>query len=186
MLGEKVNSLRKAKGLTLKELGESASLSASFISQIERGLTSPTVISLAQIARALGVSPSYFFPPPPQDGPVVRAYARQPFQVAEAEVFYARMGEDFPERVMEPLVCTYPPGFVSEEFEHPGEEFVYVLEGQVVFVLSHVEYVMSTGDSIHYRSDQPHHLENRSEQPVQMVYVTTPPFLSYRARGGSK
>lgn len=186
MLGTKVNALRKAKGLTLKELGESANLSASFISQVERGLASPTVISLAQIAHALGVGPSYFFPPPPQDGPVVRSYSRHPFQVAEAEVFYARLGEDFSDRVLEPLVTTYPPGFVSEEFRHPGEEFVFVLEGQVVFVLSGVEYVMTSGDSIHYPSDQPHHLENRGEHPVHMVYVTTPPFLSYRARGGSK
>ncbi len=59
MIGKKINTLRKAQGLTLQQLGTASGLSASFLSQVERGLASPTVVSLAQIARALGASPTY-------------------------------------------------------------------------------------------------------------------------------
>ena len=178
MLGKKLNALRKAKGLTLKELGSAAELSASFISQVERGLTSPTVISLARIARALGVAPSYFFPAAPKHSPVVRKYARQPFQVNAGDIYYARLGSEFEGRKLEPLLTTYPPGFTNEKYAHTGEEFVYVVEGQVVFVVDGQEYALSAGDTIHYNAETPHHLENRSSAPVHLLYITTEPFLA--------
>ena len=178
MLGKKVHALRTSRGLTLKELADASGLSPSFLSQIERGLTSPTVISLARIAQAFEVAPSYFFPPPRASGPAVLRYARHPFQVDDNGVFYARLGGHFSGRTMEPLLATYPPGYANERYTHAGEEFVYVVEGRVVFTVDGVEYPLATGDSIHYSAETPHHFENRSDEPVQLIYVSAPPFLT--------
>lgn len=177
MIGKKINALRKYKGLTLQQVSDAANLSIAFLSQIERGLASPSVSSLASIARALEVSPSYFFPPPPSNGLVVRGYARQPFHMDNSEITYARLGGDFEERLMEPLFVTYPPRYVSERFAHVGEEFVYVLEGQLVIQLGDTKYELNSNDSIHYSSQHVHQIENPTDLPVHAIFVNTPRLL---------
>lgn len=177
MIGKKINTLRKRKGLTLQQVSEGSGLSAAFLSQVERELTSPSVASLAGIARALDVAPSFFFPPPPGEGPLVRGYARQPFRMDHAEVVYARLGGDLDARTLEPLHVTYPPGYEDEELAHAGEEFYYVLAGQLVVELGGEAYKLNPDDSLHFRSERPHRLANRGERPAQVIAVTTPALL---------
>ena len=177
MVGQKIHALRKARGMTLKQVSGRSGLSVSFLSQVERNLASPTVISLAHIAHALGVGASYFFPPPPADGQVVRSYARQPFKLEDGQVIYARLGGDFEGRTLEPLLVTYPPGFVSETFNHEGEEFLYLLEGQVTIFLEDQEYCLNPGDSMHFRSQHTHRVENPHDVPARVVFVNTPKYL---------
>lgn len=177
MVGIKIHALRKAKGMTLQQVSDRSGLSASFLSQVERDLASPTVISLAHIAHALGVGASYFLPPPPAGDLVVRSYDRQPFKLADGEVVYARLGSDFEGRTLEPLLVTYPPRFVSEVFNHDGEEFLYVLQGQVLIFFDEQEYRLNEGDSTHFASKQTHRLENPLDLPVQVVFVNTPAYI---------
>lgn len=177
MIGKKINTLRKAQGLTLQQLSNASGLSVSFISQVERELASPTVVSLAQLAHALQVSPSYFFPPPPSEGCVVRSYARHPFQLEDAAAIYARLGGDFSGRQLEPLLANYPPHFASEEFSHQGEEFLFVLRGNLMISLDGNEYCLDVGDSMHFHSSHVHRVENRGDSPTQVIFVNTPPYL---------
>lgn len=177
MIGRKINALRKQKGLTLQQVSESSGLSAAFLSQVERELTSPSVASLAGIAKALEVAPSFFFPPPQGEGLLVRGYARQPFRLDDAEVVYARLGGELPERTLEPLHVTYPAGYEGEELCHPGEEFYYVLAGQLVVELDGEEHKLNPEDSMHFRSERPHRLRNRGDLPVHLIAVTTPALL---------
>ena len=164
-------------GLTLQQVGEASGLSPAFLSQVERELTSPSVSSLASIARALSVSPSFFFPPPHGNGLLVRNYARQPFRMDDADVVYARLGGDFEARTLEPLHVTYPPNYVSEESAHSGEEFYYVLSGQLVVCLDGEKHKLNAEDSMHFSSKHPHRLENPRDVPVQIIAVTTPTLL---------
>ena len=177
MVGRKIQSLRKQKRMTLKQIGERSGLSVSFLSQVERDLASPTVISLAHIAQALGVSASFFFPPPPAENIAVRSYERQPFRLSDGKIVYARLGGDFEERTLEPLHVTYPPFFKSEVFTHPGEEFLYVLEGQLIVLLDKVEYCLNPHDSMHFYSRHIHQTENRLDIPTQVVFINTPKYL---------
>ena len=177
MIGKKINGLRKRMGLTLQQVGEASGLSPAFLSQVERELTSPSVSSLASIARALDVNPSFFFPPPHGNGLLVRGYGRQPFQMDHAEATYARLGGGFEARTLEPLHVTYPPNYVSEESTHVGEEFYYVLNGQLVVFLDGEEHKLNAEDSMHFSSRHLHRLENRGDVPVQVVAVTTPTLL---------
>ena len=177
MIGKKINALRKAKGLTLQEVSDGSGLSAAFLSQVEREKSSPSVASLASIARALDVNPSYFFPPPQGNGLLVHGYARQPFRMDDADVVYARLGGDLAERVIEPLHVTYPAGYESEELTHEGEEFYYVLAGQLTIRLDGEEYRLNAEDSMHFFSCRPHQMINRAEVPVHVIAVTTPRLL---------
>lgn len=177
MIGKRLRTLRKSKRLTLQQLGEAAGLSAAFLSQVERELTSLSVSSLSSIAQALDVSPSYFFPPPVGNGLLVRGYARLPFRMEHAEVVYARLGGGFEGRTLEPLLATYPPGYVSEISKHRGEEMYYVLSGQLLVEIDGDEHRLDADDSLHFSSERPHRLANRSDSPVHVIAVTTPTLL---------
>ena len=177
MIGKRLNALRKRMGLTLQQLGDLSGLSAAFLSQVERELTSPSVSSLASIAKALDVSPSYFFPPPQGNGIVVRGYARQPFSMDDAEVVYARLGNGYPGRTLEPLHVTYPPHYRSEQSSHEGEEFYYVLAGQLTIELDGEVHKLNADDSIHFASASKHTMANTGDVPAHVVAVTVPTLL---------
>lgn len=177
LVGQKIHALRKAKGLTLKQVSDLSGRSVSFLSQVERNLTSPTVTSLAQIAHALGVGASYFFTPPPREGQVVRSYAHQPFRLEDGEVVYARLGAEFEGRTLEPLLVAYPPHFASETSSHEGEEFLYLLEGQVMIFLEEQEYTLNPGDSMHFASRHTHRVVNPCDVPARILFVNTPKYL---------
>jgi transcriptional regulator with XRE-family HTH domain len=177
MIGKKILALRKKMGLTLQQVSENSGLSIAFLSQVERELSSPSVASLASIAKALDVNPSFFFPPPRGNGMLVQGYARQPFRMDDADVVYARLGGDFEGRMLEPLHATYPPGYESEEVVHEGEEFYYVLSGQLTVRVEEEEFTLSPEDTLHFPSRVPHRLINRGDMPVQVVAVTTPTLL---------
>ncbi len=177
MIGHQIRVLRKRRGMTLQQLGEESGLSAAFLSQVEREMTSLSVSSLASIAKALNVLPSMFFPHPNGHSVAVRGYAREPFRMDHADVVYARLGHSFDGRLLEPLFVTYPPSYRSEFSSHDGEEFYYVLNGQLAVNLDGETYKLNEGDSIHFKSDRRHQLANLSEVPVQVVAVTTPTLL---------
>lgn len=163
--------------MTLQQLGEASGLSAAFLSQVEREMTSLSVSSLSSIAKALGVLPSVFFPHPNGGGVAVRGYAREPFRMDHADVVYARLGHSFDGRLLEPLYVTYPPAYQSEFSAHEGEEFYFILSGQLVVELDGEIHKLNEGDSIHFKSDTRHQLANMSDVPVQVVAVTTPTLL---------
>lgn len=177
MIGKNILALRRKRGLTLKQVSEGSGLSTAFLSQVERELSSPSVASLASIAKALDVNPSFFFPPPQGNGLLVRGYSRHPFSMDDAEVVYARLGGDFDGRTLEPLHATYPPGYESEEVSHEGEEFYYVLGGQLIVRLEAEEFKLNREDSLHFSSRLRHRLVNRGEAPVHVIAVTTPTLL---------
>lgn len=178
LIGRQLRTLRKRQGLTLQQLGETAGLSAAFLSQVERELTSLSVSSLASIANALNVPPSFFFPHPKSDSVAVRSYEREPFRMDRADVVYARLGHSFEGRQLEPLFVTYPANYRSETSSHVGEEFYFVITGQLTVLLDGEPHKLNEGDSIHFLSDSEHQLINPSDVPVQVVVVNTPTLLS--------
>ncbi len=177
MIGKKIHTLRKAKGMTLQQMSDVSGLSVSFLSQVERDLASPTVTSLVNIAHSLEVQASYFFPQPPEENLVVRSYERHPFKLEDGKIVYARLGGDFEGRTLEPMLVTYPPEFESEWISHPGEEFIYLLEGQVKVFFDALEYTLNPHDSMHLPSNHSHRICNSYSIPAQVIFVNTPRFL---------
>lgn len=177
-IGPKINQLRIEKNMTLKDLAEKCSLSVAFISQIERGLASPAIISLNAIAEALDVDLSYFFSVPKKELSIItRSYEHKPFMVKNSNYIYSELSEHFEGRKMDVLLLTILPG--NEENypavnTHAGEEFVYVLEGIVTLVYDEKKYELYPGDSAHYSSSSPHTWRNSTNKSAKILSVNTP------------
>lgn len=177
-IGVKINEIRTSKGMTLKDLGEKSDLSISFLSQAERGLTSITINSLKKIATALDVNLNLFFNPPMSPkSMIMRSYSQEVFRIDESKLIYFNLGNDIPDRQLDPVIVTILPEQCPEEvilFDHPGEEFVYVLEGICTILLGDKQHELYPGDSIHISSTTPHNWANFTNKLVKVLAVSTP------------
>jgi transcriptional regulator with XRE-family HTH domain len=178
-LGERIKRFRLERNLTLKEVELKARVSATHVSEIERGMTSPTVGALAKIAKALGTEPSYFLQSDPYPNvSVVRKGARR---VLRYEDWGARMGclatgisharMSFLEVELEPGL-----GHNLEPLTHSGEEFIHILKGVVEIHIGPERHLLKEGDCIHSRSSEPHTIRNIGDAPSRILWVASPPF----------
>ncbi len=182
-LGKTIKRLRLEQQLTLKELGDKSSLSASCLSLIERGRTSVNLTSLQNIAVALGKDITYFFEQPPQKkANVTRSYNQPLVCVPNSNKIYHSLAGYIPGHAaqLEPLITVLTPGQHDEDeyyFSHPGEEFGYILEGTVTLVLDGETYELYPGDSYHFLSTTPHSVANNTTQIARYLGVLTPRLL---------
>lgn len=180
-IGEKINELRSMKDMTLKELSEKTSLSVSFLSQAERGLTSIAIITLQKIAESLGVELNHFFAPPAVHRPMImRSYEHEVFKASDSNHINSSLGSHFPSRQLDPMIVTILPGQKPEDvipYEHQGEEFVYVLEGIFTVLLENRQYELYPGDSMHIPSTTLHNWANFTSKLVKILSVSTPSVL---------
>lgn len=173
-LGSKIRSRRRQLGLTLDAVAQTADLSKPFLSQVERDKASPSITSLAKIARALGVSIQYFLTAPLETDTVQRADKLRFFSLDDSGKQYAALTGNIPDRQLEALLTRLPPHSTSEVTTHAGEEFFYVLQGAVTITLEGQEFEVRTGDSAHYQSTTPHLWENRGTIDTVLIWVGTP------------
>jgi Uncharacterized conserved protein, contains double-stranded beta-helix domain len=174
-IAEKIATLRKQKGYTLKELSDRAGLSISFLSQIENGSSSLAITSLKKIADALGVPIIFFFASNENHTFHVTAAEQKEFQIAGTGNQYVRLSGSFSDRSMEALKIMMPPGSnMGQKFSYVGEEFVYVMEGALQIELEGKLYMVKAGESIHYPSTIPHVWTNPEAEPNRLICVITP------------
>lgn len=183
-IGAKVKALRTAKKYTLKQLSEESGLSIGFLSQLERGLSSVAIDSLARLAEILGVSLSAFFDSTADQGqsPVCRSFEPHCSQVSPQIIQYILSNriKDFSclPRIFDlmPFASTNPDKLAMNQ--HEGEEFVYVLEGILTVYLNDCEYCLNPGDSIQIHSQNPHNWVNNTNRVVKILVINSPnPFL---------
>lgn len=175
-----INQLRTEKNMTLKDLAEKCNLSVAFLSQIERGLASPAIISLNSIAEALDVDLSYFFSIPKKNentSIITKSYEQVPFVVKHSNYIYSELSQHFEERKMEIMHEIILPG-KEENYptigSHIGEEFIYVLEGVVTLIYGDKQYELYPGDSAHYPSSVPHTWRNYTNKLAKILSINTP------------
>lgn len=179
-IGGEIKNLRKARGITLDALSDAAGLSKGYLSQIERGVSSPSVKALHSISRALGVTISWFFPPKTDDDNdlrdyVVRANARRKLTFVGGitdELLSPNLG-----RQLELLRCIFPPGSESgkEPYTHQGEEAGFVVSGRLDLRIGERHVVLNEGDSFAFASDLPHRYANTSDRECVVIWSVTPP-----------
>jgi transcriptional regulator with XRE-family HTH domain len=179
-IGSTIRRLRRERGLSLRDLGRSTGFSISFLSLVERGRSSISLTSLHTLAVALGVDMSEFFPEPqaePADSVRVNRRtgdSRLPIQGAHT---YRLLGATGFDRALEPLLVTIAPDEETDpldDYAHDGEEFAYVLSGELVFTVEGVGHTLAPGDCIHWKSTVPHLVRNDGDMPAEVVWVLTP------------
>ena len=169
-----IRSRRIQLDLTLTELAARSGLSAPFLSQVERGSAGLSVTSLKQIAQALEVSTSYFLEVPEENDPVHSVHDLHYFGINGSRIRYARLGSVANDRELEPLYVIVPPKYASEPFKHPGEEFFYVLKGQITIKIGKKTHRLGPGSAVHYKSGIRHLWRNDGDEEAHVITVNTP------------
>lgn len=176
-IGEKIKNLRTILGLTQEELAERAELTKGFISQLERGLTSPTIGSLEDVLEALGTNLSDFFKDDEQEK---ISFSSEDFFEATFEKGNSILEWIVPnaqKNSMEPIVVTLnEKGSFSRTYEpFEGEEFGYVIKGKIEFRYGERTQVLKEGDCFYTKCKQERTLVNLSAKESKVLWITNPP-----------
>jgi transcriptional regulator with XRE-family HTH domain len=178
VIGKRLKEKRKELSLSLRELASRTGLTASFISQVERDLTSPSITSLRKIAQALGVPIFYFLMDHQVPSPVVRKNERRQLVIPHSHVRYELLAPDL-NRKIEFLIARLAPGASSSDrpMTHPCEECHLVLQGRMLIQIGEERYVLEEGDSICYDGSVPHNITSIGDHELVFVSAITPPMF---------
>jgi transcriptional regulator with XRE-family HTH domain len=185
-IGSKIRQLREAKEMTVEELAEASQSSEELIQQLENGALVPSLTPLLKIARALGVRLGTFLDDMPQNGPVIVRAGRSENIVRfsgkterpkkSALEFYS-LASDKADRQMEPFIIDIhlSPNESHQLSSHEGEEFIYVLSGEIEIFYGKDVQRLKAGDSIYYDSIVPHDVHAAREEDAKILAVVYAP-----------
>lgn len=178
-IGEKIRSLRLENGLTQEELANRSELTKGFISQLENNLANPSITTLEDILEVLGSSLAEFFEEPHAEEKVV--YTEDEFfEKIDSEQKHTInwLVPNSLKYEMEPILIELLAGGKSDYDEpHAGEEFGYVLEGEIILKLGNKKYKVKKGESFYYPASKPHQIENNTNKRALVLWVSTPPMF---------
>lgn len=176
-LGQRIRGLRRSRGLTLRDLAHHAGVTESFLSQVERGVASPSIASVQRIARGLGLSIAQLFAEEGSAGRVVRRSQRRRIDYPGLRATDEFLTPASATRLQLIMSVIEPGGGTGDEpYTHESdEEVVLVLEGELDLWVGDEHYRLAEGDAITYPSRLPHWNVNRGEQPARVLFCITPP-----------
>lgn len=174
-LGEGIRAERLKRELTLAQLAERTGLSTSALSQVERGLTEPSIGSLRRIATALGKPVFQFLIEPTHPDPVVRKTARRTITFKDHTSHYQLLTPST-RGAFEVLSLELAPGAASGDgaLGHDSEELLLVLRGDIEAEVAGQTYTLSEGDSLYLQRNIPHRAINRGAKVAEILMVFSP------------
>jgi len=183
-LGARIRAFREEQGLSLRKLAALSGISVGFLSQVERGLSSIALSTLHSVATALGRTMAEMFDveTPPEEAAVpddsvvfTLTRAADTHRRVSTGHHYEMLSPRFPGLVLEPmLVYIEPGGPLEDPSAHEGEEFAYVISGELLYEVDGVEHTLGPGDSLYLRSNTPHRMYNRGTETTVVISVVTP------------
>jgi len=185
-VGEKIRQIRELKKVSIDELAERSGMEVSLIQTIEEEKNIPSLAPLIKIARSLGVRLGTFLDDSDSYGPVVvrsgeyykgARFTSQASESREHLNFYS-LAFDKAGRNMEPFIVDIEPGLQSDHMlsSHEGEEFIYVLDGEVEINYGREVYNLAKGDSIYLDSIVMHNVHAGSNNSAKILAVVYAPF----------
>ena len=172
-LGERLRLRRKELKLSMKEVAYASGLSIGFISQVERGLTSPSLTSLTAIANYLRSDVSNFFSQPKSKSSITRNEERDVYTINKNGLQYERLSDSFPGHTLNSVIIHEMPGHRTESISHEGEEFFFILEGAITIYIDGVVNILEAGDSLHFDSSRSHSAWNHTNKVTTVLHVCT-------------
>ena len=180
-IGGKVRELREKRRHTLQDLATKTGLARSVLEEIEGGEVVPPVATLIKLAQSLRVSMSYFFEEVSEGikisvtraGERVRIDRRPHHHQGEVDYVYESLETQKPDKHMEPLFVEFQPMDTGEMIfvNHPGEEFLYLLEGILEFRTDDRIEVLHPGDSLYFESEINHSFRGLDDRPATAVVI---------------
>ena len=185
-VGEKIRQIREMKEVSVEELAERSGMEVSAIQKIEQEKNIPSLAPLVKIARALGVRLVTFLDDSDSYGPVVvrsgeyhkgARFTSQASENREHLNFYS-LAFDKAGRNMEPFIVDIEPGQQSDYMlsTHEGEEFIFVLDGEIEINYGKEVYHLAKGDSIYLDSVVLHNVHSGNKSSARILGVVYAPF----------
>jgi transcriptional regulator with XRE-family HTH domain len=172
-LGAHLRKLRVKRGLSLAGVANQVGISVGFLSALERSHMSASVGTLRKLARFYHTNILEFFEHGESNSRVVRPNQRK---ILEAGPGVCMELLAWGNTVMEPHLFRIAANCGSgESYSHEGEEFLYVLRGELDIALDDEEYRLKPGDSFYFESSMPHHWKNPGKSETWVLWVNTPP-----------
>lgn len=185
VIGERIRSQRRKLHMSLDDLGVRTQLSKSFLSQVERGTTSPSIESLSVIAKAIGVPMFLFFVEDDGHQVIRRRSDRRMLRVPDSNFDYESIwfGAN---RKMEIIVGHLKTGETSSEHPHSHssanmtvvDECILVLQGRLEFQLGDEIFELEIGDSAYFAAHIPHCYRAISKEEVIVLFAIDPPAVA--------
>jgi DNA-binding transcriptional MerR regulator/quercetin dioxygenase-like cupin family protein len=172
-IGTRLRQLRARRGFSLAEVATAVGISVGFLSALERSHMSASVGTLRRLARFYKTNILEFFDPAESNSPLVTPEKRKTLQAGKGvHMELLAWGST----VMEPHLFRIAPDAGSgESYSHEGEEFLYVLKGELEIALDGHQYRLKQGDSFYFESATPHHWKNPGSKETWIIWVNTPP-----------
>ena len=178
-VGERIKKLRELKGLSLGDVSQRTDISEDMLESIEADAIAPPLGTLTKLARALEMKMGYLLTAgEPKPFVITRQEERKPVRRHAAQqqskygYSYLSLSPGMRDRNMEPFLVTLSPA--AEEMPgsvHEGEEFIYVLEGEMEVIIGEHREVLYPGDAIYYHSSLPHLVKCHQEKPTRILAV---------------
>jgi DNA-binding transcriptional MerR regulator/mannose-6-phosphate isomerase-like protein (cupin superfamily) len=172
-IGLRLRQLRQQRHLSLARVGESVGISVGFLSALERSQMSASVGTLRRLARFYRTNILDFFNPQEPSNRVVSPKMRKVLPAGPGvQMELLAWGNT----VMEPHLFRIAPRAGSgESYAHDGEEFLYVLRGELQISVGQQQHRLAVGDSFYFESSEPHHWVNPGQVETYVLWVNTPP-----------
>ncbi|MGX6565280.1 helix-turn-helix domain-containing protein [Cupriavidus necator] len=178
-IAERLAALRKLNGLTLEELAQRASLTKSYLSKLERGLSSPTIGTVLKLAEALDVTVDQLIAKPQRGNEIllVKAADRVPFSPsAERQGYtYEAIATERVDKAMQPFVMVPPFTLAQDQpmASHAGEELIFVVSGEMEVLFDDRTVRMKAGDSLYFNASIPHRSRSIGKTLAQALVVVS-------------
>lgn len=174
-VGPKLRELRKARGLSLKELAALTGCAPSYLSMVENSKVDPGLSRLKRIADGLGVTIIDLFQAQNNARVVMRRNERIQAEFRGSKTRIEILVPPAAGKSIDARLAYIAPGGSSEgDYQHPGEEFGLVLGGSLSLTVGGVTHLLNEGDSFYFPSTQSHRFENPGDQEAVVLWVNHP------------
>jgi transcriptional regulator with XRE-family HTH domain len=175
-IGNKIKELRQQHGLTIADVAERAEISRGMLSKIENAQTATSIDTLAKLASALGASMASLFKDfNVPDGGAQLVKNGEGMEVVRrgtkrGHTYHLLSYDQGPQKLFEPFLITIDhESETFPAFEHPGTEFIYMLEGEIEYGHGQNTYILKAGDSLTFRGEIPHGPRKMLKCPIKFL-----------------
>ena len=177
-IGARLRQRRRIRGLRLQEVADQAHISVGLLSQIERGMTVPSLRSLQQICTALDMPVGWLFDPPPDraSAVVVRAGRRRRMDLGPGAMVKELLSPDTIPEIQMIRILIEPGGRSSDApYNNPrGAKCGTIISGQLGLEVAGQQYTLAAGDSFAFQAQAMHNFWCVGDAPVDLIWVVTP------------
>jgi len=177
-LGRKIKTLRKERRMTLKRLASECQISPSMLSEIERGIKSPSLQTLLRIAKALDTHASLLMETSEDRRTLTKRDRRKVLISRSPKVTFEAVNSPIADgqiQIVRAVAKGHEYFTIKRQHTHPGEECILVQKGKLRVELSDETFIIGPGDCLCFSSDIPHTVQNAGRDEAELIWIMSPP-----------